>query len=67
MSESHRILEVPCISSEWSDRNNKRMHRSMFIQHLSGKTWKDIIEGPKIVKLYNQNYLTVKLELDSSL
>lgn len=65
MSESHQTLELPCISSEWSDGNNKRMH--MFMQHVSGTTWKNIIENPKIYKLDDQNYLTMKLELDTPL
>ena len=65
MSESHQILEIPCISSEWSVGNNTRMH--MFIQNLSGTTWQDIIGEPKVVKLHDQNYLIIKLELDTPL
>ena len=65
MSESHQLLELPCVSSDWSDGNSNRKH--MFIQHLSGTTGENIIEEPKVVKLRDQNYLTMKLELDTPL
>ena len=65
MSDSHQLLKLPYVSSDWSDGNNNRKH--LFIQQLSGTSLGNIKEDPKVVKLCDQNYFMMVLELDTPL